>query len=460
MKFGGTSVADAEAFRRVAAIVETRRERQPVVVVSAMSGVTDALVASVTAACEHGGEGAIDFAARAEEICARHLDGHLARHRAVAYELLPVAAREDFEVTLTTARRDVTHLLTTLLAAPASMRDSLHDTIVAHGELLSSRLLALVLAPRDLPARFVDARRCIITDDRHTRAHPLMRETIEATRRESIALIRAGVVPVLGGFIGSSTNGATTTLGRNGSDYSAALVGAALHARSIEIWTDTPGILTADPRLVPAARRIPRLTYTEATELARAGAKVLYPKTIAPLVEHGIPLYVRNSRDPQAHGTSVTADTADAAETGAKSIALRRDMTIINAVLALDAGDDHMSDLFDRTIRLYGETIDLCFSTHAGATFVTSDEVTAAKLVAGLAPHNAIRVERCRALITIIGGRMNPTAREQARLLNALDDMNIDAHAASTSSRSFVVEDEHAVGAIKRLHEVLFEKDR
>lgn len=456
MKFGGTSVADAEAFARVAAIIETRSERQPFVVVSAMSGVTDALVMCVEATREHKGEHAADFAPRAEEIRARHLDQHLARHRTVADELLPVAAREEFEATLGTTRARITHLLTTLLATPASMRDSLHDTIVSHGELLSSRLLALVLASRNLPARFVDARRCVITDDRHTRARPLMRETVEATNREAAALILAGVVPVLGGFIGSSTDGATTTLGRNGSDYSAALVGAALRARLIEIWTDTPGILTADPRLVPAARRAPRLTYGEATELARAGAKVLYPKTIAPLVEHSIPLHVRNSRDPQTHGTSVAADTA---EPGAKSIALRRGVTIINVAFALDAADDHVNDLFDHTLARHGETIDLCLSTHASATFVVSDEPTADKLAAELAPHNTIHVERRRALITIIGERMNPTAHEQARVLDALDDMSIDMHVASTASRSFVVEDEHAIEAIKRLHRALFENE-
>ncbi|HYG09225.1 MAG TPA: aspartate kinase, partial [Pyrinomonadaceae bacterium] len=269
MKFGGTSVEDARAFARVARIVGARaqEEERPVVVVSAMSRVTDALLASVDTASTGDADGAL-----------RSLEEHFERHMLVA-RVLPAGARDELFLELELARRALGELLRRV-ASDGEPRRPLQDQILSYGECLSAKLLAAVLAERALPSAYVDARRCIITDDAHGSATPANDETYEHTRAELSPLLAAGRIPVLGGYIGSTADGRTTTLGRGGSDYTAALVGASIGAREIQIWTDVNGVLTADPRVVPHARTIPNLSFAEAAELAYFGAKVLHPKTI------------------------------------------------------------------------------------------------------------------------------------------------------------------------------------
>lgn len=454
MKFGGTSVRDAQAFARVARTVRTRRERRPVVVVSAMSRVTDALVAS-TEAARSSSQPSAEAEETARRIFREHLEEHFSRHTAVAEELLPPASLENFRVTIDLAHAEIEKLLATFLVASDSMYGLLQDTIVSHGERLSSALLAHVLEAHELPARFVDARRCIVTDDRHGEAEPHIGETQRATERELAPLIERNLIPVVGGFIGATHSGATTTLGRNGSDFSAALIGASLHASVVEIWTDTPGVLTADPRLVPKAQNVPRLSYKEAADLSRAGAKVLHPKTIGPLIEHAVPLHVRNS---QAFEESGTAIFAGAAVPGAKSISLKRGLTIVQVTPAL-AGDDALFvELVCHATARHREDLDLCLITHAGALFVAHD-AAAASIAAEVETGASVCLERHRALITIIGERMDTSANTHARTLAALGDANIAviAHGASTTGRSFVIEDAHAADALAKLHHELFE---
>ena len=278
MKFGGTSVADAAAFENVARIVARERAAFPVVVVSAMSGVTDALLSAT----------------------ASSLEPIFNRHLAAADELL-----ETPQHFADLVKRAETQVREALQTQNSSNRKSVQDAVVSFGEILSSALMAAVLNQHGVEARHVDARRCVITDEEHTSAAPLMRETFAHTERELRPLLETGVVPVLGGFIGSTLQGATTTLGRGGSDYTAALIGAALNVDEIQIWTDVTGVLTADPRVVPDAQTIDRLSYSEAAELAYFGAKVLHPKTIQPAIENSIPVRICNSRAPQERGTLV-----------------------------------------------------------------------------------------------------------------------------------------------------------
>src|SRR5262249_5700673 len=186
------------------------------------------------------------------------------------------------------------------------------DAVASIGELLSSRLIAAALEEAGLPATWVEARRTIVTDDDHTRAAPLMRETATALRTLVAPLVDQGRVPVLGGFIGATRDGITTTLGRGGSDYSGAIVGAGIDAREIQIWTDVDGMLTADPRIVPNPQLVPQLSFAEASELAYFGAKVLHPSTILPAVSKNIPVRILNSKRPDAQGTLITADPPDA----------------------------------------------------------------------------------------------------------------------------------------------------
>ena len=323
LKFGGTSVAGPVAIRRVADIVRDagRDGGRPVVVTSAMSKVTDGLIDSVRRAVAGHVDGSRDV-----------LDGLLERHRRAAQELLGPENGRRFEAAVNEASGNLADLLRVMSCHPGTRR-TLEDEIVAHGEHLSSQLLTLVLCEQGLPAVWVDARTVIRTDDQHGRASPLP----DAIRAVAVQLleprIAAGEIPVLGGFIGSGPQGATTTLGRGGSDFSGALAGAALRAAEVQIWTDVSGFLTADPRVVPGARVIPHLSYAEAAELAYFGAKVLHPRTILPAVELGLPVRICNSREPQGSGTRIDGQREVSAQ-GIKAIAHKRGIMVVQVTAA------------------------------------------------------------------------------------------------------------------------------
>lgn len=282
-KFGGSSLENAAAFDRVSRIIHTRQTTSTVIVASAMRGVTDALLESARLAQQCRTDAAVN-------IIAPHFD----RHTQVACALLSPPAIASTEEKIMAARATITRLFE-LLATGGVSPAPLLDEIISYGELLSTMLLAAVLREKGLPAREVDARRCIITDDAHGCANPINDATMDQTRAELEPILQSSSMPILGGFIASSTSGVTTTLGRNGSDYTAALVGAALSAGEIQIWTDVAGVLSADPRLVTNAHTVQHLSYAEAETLAYFGAKVLYPKAIPPLARLGIPLRVCNS---------------------------------------------------------------------------------------------------------------------------------------------------------------------
>ncbi len=291
MKFGGTSVEDLPAFERVVEIVRSHDSRGPIVVVSAISGMTNALLASVREAKR----GDIDAALR-------HLVEPFERHRRIAASLKE-PCRKEMEELIDGIEHEIVERLSFFGFEMVSPQ--LQDLIASFGEDLSARLLTMILRERGVRARHVDARRCIVTNDVAGCATPLLKQTEQNTRSALGPVSQAGYVPVLGGFIGATLKGITTTLGRGGSDYTASLVGAAMRAREIQIWTDVTGILTADPRVVDCAGTVTQLSYAEAAELAYFGAKVLHPKTIEPAVEYDIPLRICNSRAPEEFGTLV-----------------------------------------------------------------------------------------------------------------------------------------------------------
>jgi len=297
VKFGGTSVGDAAAIERATEIVRGRAARRPLVVVSALAGTTNTLLAIA----ELAEKGQLIGALRGVEgLRERHLDetARLLGDTGVGAEVAgDLSAMFDELASLAEALSVLGHL------TPRSL-----DAIAAIGERLSSHLVVAVLCARGIPAQLVDAGDVMITDGHFTRAEPQPDLIAEAAQRVIRPLLASGVTPVVGGFVGATTSGITTTLGRGGSDYSAALFGAALRAEAIEIWTDVDGMLTADPRVVPDARLIEQIRFDEASELASFGAKVLHPSTIAPAVKVGIPVYIYNSRRPEGCGTRITFD--------------------------------------------------------------------------------------------------------------------------------------------------------
>ena len=296
LKFGGTSVADAEAIGRLVRHVgAAHRRARAVVVVSALSGITDRLFHLAAAA-----------AAADEPAVAAGLDDLLQRHDAVAHQAAPDSAALRERIAADVAElRNLLHAIGTLKDASPRTRDA----VAAFGELLSSRIVEAACLAAGLPAVWTDPRRVLITNDTFGCALPSMEETTAAVAAHLKPLVAAGHVPVTGGYVGATASGVTTTLGRGGSDYSAAILGAALDASEIQIWTDVDGMMTADPRVVASTHVVPRLSFEEASELAYFGAKVLHPSTILPAVSKNIPVKILNSRRFDGGGTLITSSS-------------------------------------------------------------------------------------------------------------------------------------------------------
>jgi aspartate kinase len=447
LKFGGTSVADAAACARVAEIVRAHGGPRPVVVVSALAGVTNALFAAAAAARTAG-------VARARDA----LDEPLARHRAIAGTLLAPAAAAAFDAELDRARAEMAAVLGRLADGPGPEEAALRDELVSYGERLSAVLLAATLAAAGARTRAVDARACIVTDETYGNAAPLAAETERRTRAELLPLCAAGLVPVLGGYIAATRRGRTTTLGRGGSDYTAALVGAALGAREVQIWTDVSGVLTADPRVVPAARPIPRLSYAEAAELAYFGAKVLHPRTLQPAADRRIPVRVCNSRAPEDPGTLIAAE-GDLWPGAVKAIAHKTGITVLQIVSARMLGAygflRALFEVFDR----HRTAVDVVTTSEVSVSLTLEDTGALAAIAAELEALGRVAIERDRAIVCVVGEGLRTTPGIAARIFAALHDINVSliSQGASRVNLTFVVEAARAAEAVRRLHARLLE---
>lgn len=447
MKFGGTSVEDAAAVRNVAAIIKLAVNSRPVVVASAIGGFTNALLLSVQTAISGDARSA-----------SKSLEPEFARHLKIADELLNNEPRAAFVSTVGDARSKIRQLHKIIAAHPVTS-PPLQDEIVAQGEHLSSLLLAAVLRDQGLGARHIDARQCIRTDSQYGNAMPLP-ESAVATRAQLERLIEAETIPVLGGFIGSTKEGATTTLGRGGSDYTAALIGAALDAREIQIWTDVSGVLTADPRVVPAAQTIPLLSYQEAAELAYFGAKVLHPKTIQPAVDRNIPVRVCNSRRPDDAGTLIMAESAAAPQT-IKAIAHKNGITTVQVTSARMLGAygflRALFEVFDR----HRTAVDVVTTSEVSVSLSIDDESSLPRLIPDLRELGVVDVEEQRTIVSIVGDGLRNTPGIAARLFSAISDINVTmiSFGASSVNLTFMVEQGKAGETIQRLHHACFEMD-
>lgn len=391
MKFGGTSIADTVGFERVQQIVQEYREWKPVVVVSAMSRVTDSLLESFRAV--RTGE-----VAAAEQI----IEEIASRHLVVARDLLVVmygaAVRE-----MIAARDEISALLRE--AASRSPALALKDLIVSYGERLSATMLVALLMENKLPAKHIDARRCIVTDGNHGNAEPLLEKSEQQTRAALEPLLDAFIIPVLGGFIGRSEDGETTTLGRNGSDYTASIIGSALQAREIQIWSDVPGVLTADPRLVEEARTIPQLSYAEAAELSRFGAQVLHHKMIQPAAKRHIPVRVQNTLDRAASGTLVGSQTGHST-TPIKAIAHRAGLTVLHMTPTHLIFSDSYFGVLLSALRSHGVEIYTVAASATSATFLVDGVNLPTLLVEELNKIAQVKVVGGCTGMYIIGGTL------------------------------------------------------
>jgi aspartate kinase len=447
-KFGGTSVADPDAVRRLIEIARTARARDgrgPVLVVSALSGVTDALLTMAAEAGAARTDAAVQQVSRLRE-------RHLAMARALASDgaLAALSAAID-------AHFDE---LTAVVRALGVLREvSLRtlDVIAAMGELLSSRIIAAALVNAGLPGEWIDARRAIVTNDDHTRAAPMMRETTAALRAVVTPLVDAGRVPVLGGFIGATTDGHTTTLGRGGSDYSGAIVGAGIGAEEIHIWTDVDGMLTADPRVIPQPRLVPRLSFAEAAELAYFGAKVLHPSTIHPAVERNIPVRILNSRKPDGSGTLITAaPNPDGDELTA--MAAKRDLTVVDItssrMLMAYGFLRRVFEVFER----YRTAVDVVTTSEVSVSVTVDDRRDLESIVEALSEFGEVSVEGEMALLCAVGDRLRTEPAIAARVVRVLEEvpLRMISQAASRRNITVILRQADLPHAMHRLHEEFF----
>lgn len=445
MKFGGTSVGDVAAFERVFHVVSTQIEKRPIVVVSAMTKVTDALLAAFETAKKG------DFATAIAS-----LDPHFERHVAVTRHFISEDAPNLFDAELKFARDEISDLL--MRAARRSLPLSmLKDAIVSYGEQLSSRLLAEVLKAKGLNARQFDSRRIVMTDDEFGAAQPLIDETNELVRLELQPSTDAGEIPVMGGFIAGNRAGETTTLGRGGSDYSAAIVAAALGADELQIWTDVTGVMTCDPRICSNATTIPVLSYEEAAELAYFGAKVLHPKTIKPAVDNAIPVRVCNTFNPDEIGTMILAESGEAPNK-IKSIASKKNITILRISSARMLGAYGFMSAVFQVFDRHRTVIDVISTAEVSValTLDTTDNID--KLVEDLSRLGEVEVEHGYAVICVVGEGLRASTGLASKIFSTIEDVNVAlvSHGASAVNLTFVIKEELVSDVIKKLHEEFF----
>jgi aspartate kinase len=452
LKFGGTSVRDAKAIQNVIDIVTARHSCPLLVVVSACGGVTNSLLTCIQDAAEgHVREARGTLAALRE----RHLD--------IANDLIDGSHGVEFVDQL---RQDCLKLERALqsISVARSASAQARDEIVSFGERWSSRLLCYALEEHGLPVALVDARKVLMTNNEFSKATPVFEETNVKARELMLPLLQQGKVVVTQGFIGSTRSGLTTTLGRGGSDYSASIFGSALDADEIQIWTDTDGILTADPSITPGAMPLREISVEEATELAHFGAKVLHPSTLAPAMSQHIPVHVLNSMNPffpgtlvkPTNGTQLPQDHCVKSITGKKgvcTVAIRKDKGM-NTFHFLQ----HVFDV----LQSHKKGVEFISNSETGVLVLTNDEDDHSSFIEELRYHEGVDIRDKLAIVCVVGrfvnGEQSILSRVQHALLKAHIPIYFSYNGISKHSVAVVVEGERFEEAVRLLHAQLIDE--
>jgi aspartokinase/homoserine dehydrogenase 1 len=469
MKFGGTSLGDGEAINRaVDIVIQTLKARgQVVAVVSAMSGVTDVLLSAAASAAQGDAE---TFRRARWALSDRH---RLAMTEALSYEEARLQLMEEIEALLSDFEslcRSI-HILGELTARGS-------DAVASLGERLTARILAAALRDRGERATAVGATEAIVTNGRHGSAAPLMDETREAAQARILPLLAEGVTPVVTGFIAATKDGVTTTLGRGGSDYTAAILGACLDADEVWIWTDVDGVMTADPRVVPEARTLPEISYTEAAELSYFGAKVLHPKTILPAIERGIPLRIVNTFNPPSFppagggderggGTLIVAEPQPS-EFAVKGITSIEGLSLVTVEGRGMLGVPGIAARVFTAVAQEGVSVLMISqsSSEQNICFVIRQEAVDRALRAleaafelELARRNVDRIwaQNEVAIVAVVGAGMKGTPGIAAKVFGALGEHAINvisiAQGSSEYNISFVVDEGDMEDAVRYIHQ-------
>jgi len=445
MKFGGTSVEDASAIDRVASIVKSRLDEQPFVVVSAMAKVTDQLLAMADAAGRGNREKALDICRVLRE-----------RHYLTAGELLGTGLHTDLHNDLGAEFDSLDELLRGI-SAVGELTPRTSDYVVSFGERLSSMIVVPAFLARDIPAALVDPRKVIVTDTQHGRAVPQVEGTNERLQDHVQPLIDKQRVPIMGGFVGATREGVTTTIGRGGSDFSAALVGAGMNAARIEIWTDVDGMKTTDPRICPDARRIKLISFEEAAELAYFGAKVLHPATVLPAVEKNIPVLVLNSRNPSNEGTRILARTPRS-NSLFKAIAAKTRITVIDIVAArMLMAHGFLAKVFEIFAR-HRCAVDVVSTSEVSISLTVDSNEAIPQIAADLEKLAFVKYSGRKAIVCLVGENLRDTPGVAAQIFQAISDINVRmiSQGASEINLTFVIDEADVPEAVRRLHAKFF----
>jgi aspartate kinase len=445
MKFGGTSVEDGAAIRRLIGIVEGRLGAKPVLIISALAKVTDQLLEAGNAAAKG------------------HLGSALAtvrniyvRHEELADSLLSASAHGSLDREL---RSEFQALESFLHDLETSRHFDLkaQDRLLSFGECFSSRLVGWALSEAGLRAVHVDASNCIVTDGRHGQANPLWDVTNQRLRDVLNPLLQSESVPVLGGFVASTIDGVPTTLGRGGSDFSAAIVGAAVGASRVEIWTDVDGVMTTDPKVCADARVIRKLSFEEAADLAHFGAKVLHPATLAPAMRENIPVCVLNSRHPERQGTEITAH----ASTGNRVSAITAKRNVVSLEIQSRRGVDAalLNNVF-AVLEQHTCAVDVMGTSVDRISLLVGSNVALPKIVEDLQQVADVQWENHKALVCLVGENIRRQPEVASRLFATVSDMDVRVLCQGASERtlSFLVDESKAEESVRRLHSTFFPK--
>ena len=449
MKFGGTSVEDAAAIGRTAAIVKGRvtQGKTPVVVVSAMARVTDQLLRAASCASQGDRTGALAMSSRLR-----------ARHRDTAFELVKAPADSVALVDLIDRKFDTLDEILRGLAVILELTPRISDLIVSYGERISSSIVAAAFRERGIDSAHVDSRDVIITDSEFQRAAPIESLTDKRSQEKLIPLVEQGKVPVMGGFIASNEAGLTTTLGRGGSDFTGALIGGALSAEAIEIWTDVDGIRTTDPRVCPEALRVKVISFEEAAELAYFGAKVLHPATILPAVKKNIPVLVLNSRNASCEGTRIIS-LAPHCKSPFKCIAVKKKLSIIDVVASrMLMSHGYLSQIFAIFDR-HKCVVDMVSTSEVSVSLTVDSNASLPEIAADLSKLADVKYEGRKALVCMVGEDIRGQNGIAAQVFNAIRHINVRmiSQGASEINMSFMIEEDDAEEAVRSLHAAFFQ---
>ena len=445
MKFGGSSIESAEAVQRVCGIIAGRAERRPVVVVSAMGKTTDRLL--------EAGEAAV--AGKLDESLAQ-LEALKSFHVKEAGAVAPADARDEFDAYLDRHFDELAELLKGLTILGELTPRSI-DALSSYGEQLSSFVITLALRARGLDAAHVDSRQVIVTNDRFSEASPLLEQTNARLTEVVAPLVEAGQVPVLGGFIASTEDGVTSTLGRGGSDFTASIVGAGLGAEEVQIWTDVDGVMTADPSILPGARRIKIMSFAEAAELAYFGARVLHPSTMLPATESGIPVRVLNSRQPDADGTTIVADNPPG-HSIVKSVVYKEGITVVEVcstrMLMAHGFLAKIFEIFDR----YETAVDMVTTSEVSVSLTIDDTSRLPEIASELRQFAEVTPVSGQGIVCVVGDHIRYTPGIAAKLFQAIESVNVRmiSQGASRLNVSFVVDEKDLRPAVEALHHTFF----